>query len=197
MFGIELWAIKSLNKYQIGGDFWRSFILLGCYLIYMVRLFVTLFVFYRRKMVWFEAIVILNFMPFIFPYISYISGKCLQTVGLIEAAGVVVFLLGSYLNTASEWQRHYWKQKAENKGKLYTQGLFKHAIHINYLGDGLIFTGLVIITRNTEPLFIPVAMMLNFIIILIPLKNRYLNEKYGEDFNIYENHTKKLIPFIF
>ena len=33
-------------------------------------------------------------------------------------------LFGSYLNSISEIQRKHWKLKLENKGKLYTYGLF-------------------------------------------------------------------------
>ena len=36
-----------------------------------------------------------------------------------------------------------------------------------------------------------------FIVILIPLKENYLREKYGDEFVSYASNTKKLIPLIF
>ncbi|MGR5960169.1 DUF1295 domain-containing protein [Bacillus cereus] len=38
------------------------------------------------------------------------------------------------LNTVSELLRKSFKDNPVNQGKLYTGGLFKYAIHINYLG---------------------------------------------------------------
>ena len=56
--------------------------------------------------------------------------------GLMEQAGVALFLVGSFLETGSELQRKAFKAEAANKGKLYYGGLFSLAQHINYTGGG-------------------------------------------------------------
>ena len=74
-------------------------------------------------MYWKEAFIIMNIMPWVFPYIVMLGGNNNQFIGVIECCGISLFLFGSYLNTYSEYLRYKWKQKEENKGKIYTKGL--------------------------------------------------------------------------
>jgi protein-S-isoprenylcysteine O-methyltransferase Ste14 len=136
-------------------------------------------------------------MPWIFPYIAYTSGQYSKPIGLIEVIGILLFFLGSYLNSASEYLRYSWKQEEENAGRIYTGGLFKYAININYFGDIVLFIGLAVIAHQVQLLIIPASMGFIFILILIPLKENYLKQKYGEEFVKYAAKTKKLIPLIY
>jgi protein-S-isoprenylcysteine O-methyltransferase Ste14 len=189
--------ITWLQPYKITGDPYRNAILLTCFAVYFIRLLFSTLVFFRRKMHWGEAILITSIMPFIFPYMAFIGGHKNQQIGLIEIIGVFLFLIGSYLNSRSEHLRNIWKQKKENAGHVYTEGLFKYAIHINYLGDIILFAGLTLVANSIDLLIVPASMALFFIMILIPLKEMYLEEKYGDEFRDYKSNTKKLIPFIF
>ena len=146
---------------------------------------------------WAEAILIANIMPFIIPYVSFFGGNNKQQVGSIEIIGILFFMFGSYLNTRSEHLRHIWKKREENIGHIYTGGLFKYAIHINYLGDIILFTGLVLVANDLLLLWIPGSMAFIFIAFLIPLKENYLGDKYGNEFHDYKSKTKKLIPLIY
>lgn len=196
-FVTEKELITWLQPYKITGDLYRNAILFSCFVVYFIRLLFTTFIFYRRKMYWVEAIVITSIMPFIIPYMAFIGGQKNQRIGFIEIIGVVFFLIGSYLNSRSEHLRNIWKQKKEHVGRLYTEGLFKYAIHINYLGDIILFAGLAMVANSLKLLFVPGSMALIFIMILIPLKEEYLKEKYGDEFRDYKSNTKKLIPFIY
>jgi protein-S-isoprenylcysteine O-methyltransferase Ste14 len=91
----------------------------------------------------------------------------------------------------------FGSKKDENKGHLYTAGLFKHARHINYLGDTILFTGLALVSHKAILLIIPVSMALVFTLILIPLKEYYLKKKYGKEFNEYASRTKRFIPMVY
>ncbi|WP_022668077.1 methyltransferase family protein [Desulfospira joergensenii] len=186
-----------LKPYKIAGDLYRNSLLLSCFVVYFIRLLFTLFIFYRRKMHWVEAIVITSIMPFIIPYMSFIGGQKNQRIGSVEIIGAVFFWIGSYLNSRSEHLRSIWKQKKENAEHIYTGGLFKYAIHINYLGDIILFAGLAMVANSIKLFTIPGSMALFFIMVLIPLKERYLEKKYGDEFRDYKSNTKKLIPFIF
>jgi len=148
-------------------------------------------------MYWIEAIIIANIMPWIFPYIAYTSGQYRKPAGLIEVIGILLFVIGSYLNSSSEYLRYSWKQKDENTGRIYTGGLFKYATNINYFGDIVLFIGLAFIAHQVQLLIIPASMGFIFILILIPLKENYLKQKYGEEFVKYAAKTKKLIPLIY
>jgi len=189
--------IEWLIPYKIEGDFLRRILLLSCFVIYFFRLLGTVFIFFQRRMHWFEAIIIANLMPWIFPYVAWVGGNNNQSVGLIEITGVFLFLFGSYLNTVSEYSRHVWKQKRENRGHLYTEGLFKHIRHVNYLGDVALFTGLAAVAHQFILFVIPTSMAFIFAAILIPLKEKYLKNKYGLEFEQYTAKTKKLVPMLY
>jgi len=197
MFFEESEMNPIFKPYKINGDFVRNVLIISCMFIYFLRLLVTLLFFFQRKMYWMEAIIIANIMPWIFPYIAYTSGRYSKPIGLIEFVGILFFLIGSYLNSASEYLRYSWKKKDENAERIYTGGLFKYAVNINYFGDIVLFTGLAAIAHQAELLIVPASMGLIFILILIPLKNNYLKQKYGEEFAKYAAKTKKLIPLIY
>jgi len=194
----EVSEMNTIFKpYKINGNFVRNVLIISCMCIYFLRLLISLFVFFRRKMYWIEAIIIANIMPWLFPYIAYTSGQYRKPVGLIEVIGILLFVLGSYLNSSSEYLRYSWKQEDENAGRIYTGGLFKYAININYFGDIVLFIGLAVIAHQVQLLIIPASMGFIFILILIPLKENYLKQKYGEEFVKYAAQTKKLIPLIY
>ena len=197
MFCEESEMNPLFKPYNINGDFVRNVLMISCMTIYFLRLLVTLLFFFQRKMYWIEAIIIANIMPWIFPYIAYTSGQYSKPIGLIEVIGILLFFLGSYLNSASEYLRYSWKQEEENAGRIYTGGLFKYAININYFGDIVLFIGLAVIAHQVQLLIIPASMGFIFILILIPLKENYLKQKYGEEFVKYAAKTKKLIPLIY
>jgi len=91
MFADESKIINGLQQYKISGNFFRHILLLSCFAIYFIRLLVTLFIFFQRKMYWIEAIIIANIMPFILPYMAYVGGNSDQPVGFLEVCGIFVF----------------------------------------------------------------------------------------------------------
>lgn len=115
----------------------------------------------------------------------------------IDIAGIIIFIAGSFINSYSELQRHFWKQHPENKGKLYTIGLFHYSMHINYFGDLLWVTGYALVTHNPYSLIIPFLLFFFFAFYNIPQLDNYLKTKYKDEFEIYKSKTKKFIPFIF
>jgi len=189
--------LPLFKPYKVNGDPVRNILILSCMSIYFLRLLCTLFLFFQRKMYWGEAIVIANIMPWIFPFVAYKSGDFTGTIGWMELFGIILFLTGSFLNTTSEYYRFSWKKKKENAGHLYTGGLFKYTRHTNYFGDIVLFFGLATVAHQIELLIVPVAMAFFFIMIIIPLKEYYLKDKYGNEYKRYATKTKRLIPFIF
>jgi len=189
--------LPLFKPYKVNGDPVRNILVLACMSIYFLRLLFTLFIFFQRKLYWGEAFVIANIMPWIFPYVAYKSGDYTGTIGWMELFGIILFLTGSFLNTASEYFRYSWKKKKKNTGHLYTGGLFKYTRHTNYFGDIVLFAGLATVAHQIQLLIIPAVMAFFFIIIIIPLKENYLNNKYGDEYVSYAANTKRLIPFIF
>lgn len=178
----------------------KSAISIGLFIALIIttlRLTAMMFIWLPRGISWQEAI--MNSAAF---GIYYLGFPILMIIGNQEPnltlliIGWVLFLVGSMLNTVSELLRKPFKDNPANKGKLYTGGLFKYAIHINYLGDCLWVLGLALISNNIYSLLIPLGLFLVFVFGYIPKSDDYLQNKYGEQFTAYKKKTKKLIPFI-
>ena len=195
--GYSDWLIDFLNFEKVEGNIFRRIIILVCCLIYFIKFAIGMFVFLQRKISWFEGglVSVLFFMMF---YIFVVSaGSHPEPIGLIDIVGIFMFLVGSYINTMADYQRFAWKRKNENKGRLYTLGLFKYSMHINYFGDAITYIGLALITLEMLCLFISIGIIVNFIVIQIPMLDKHLSKKYGNDFTEYTMVTKKFIPFVY
>jgi len=186
-----------LKEYQLTGDLLRRILIAFCLIIYFVRLQITVWVFQKRKWTWLETFTITVLMSFVLYAFASGGGNNKQVVGAVEIIGILFYLSGSYINTHSEYYRHVWKLKAENRGRLYTEGLFSLAMHINYFGDIVLFAGLAMITHSLSLLVIPLIMAMIFVFNIIPSLDRYLEKKYKDEFRDYSKKTKKLIPLIY
>jgi protein-S-isoprenylcysteine O-methyltransferase Ste14 len=175
----------------------RQVVLLAFGLIYIARAVITLLVFVRRRIPWWEAASgggLIGFMLFLFLRDGL---RTPQPLIFVDAVGTLLYLVGSYLGTASEYSRHIWKTRPENQGRLYTEGLFRYCRHINYFGDLLLFSGFALLTRQLWTGIVPVVMGLNFIFFLIPAHDAYLATRYGTEFDDYARRTKKLVPLLY
>lgn len=175
----------------------RKIIVFAFSWIVFLRLSFMMFYLLKRRIPWEESVNIP--MAFALYYIGYSllvlpSG---QPIDVVDYFGIVLFLLGSFINTFSELQRHFWKQRPENKGKLYTQGLFRYSMHINFFGDLLWVSAYAIITRNYYSIAIPLLLFCMFAFFNIPKLDQYLQSRYGRQYDEYRNKTKKFIPFIY
>ena len=197
MFADDATSNTWLKQYRLSGDLARRILIASCLIIYFARLQVTVWVFQKRQWTWLETIAITVLMSFVIYAFARVGGNNKQGVGFVEVIGIFLYLSGSYLNTHSEYCRHVWKLKAENKGRLYTRGLFSLTMHINYFGDIVLFTGLAMLTHSMSMLVIPLIMTLNFVFYIIPSLDRYLEKKYKDEFRDYSKKTKKLIPLIY
>ncbi len=179
------------------GSISRYTIIFTFSLIVFVRIGFMMFYLLKRKIPWEESIAIP--MAFALYYVGFalLVLPNQQPIDFLDYFGILLFLFGSFINTYSELQRHFWKNRPENKGKLYTQGLFSYAMHVNYFGDVCWVTACAIITRNWYAVLIPVFLLCFFIFYNIPKLDQYLASKYGEAFDLYRRQTKKLTPFIY
>ncbi|HLR26450.1 MAG TPA: DUF1295 domain-containing protein [Fodinibius sp.] len=185
-----------LNFGISAGNYLRKILLLGASVIYLVRICFTGY-FLQRKIAWSEAATVSIWLYILHLSFAFLGGQNAAPVGFIGIAGCALYLTGSYLNTASEYERYRWKQDPKNRGRLYTQGLFSYAMHINYFGDTLLFTGFALITASMWSLILPGAIVTLFIFFQIPNLDAYLSEKYGEDFDAYAENTSTFIPGIY
>jgi protein-S-isoprenylcysteine O-methyltransferase Ste14 len=175
----------------------RRSVLAAAAVIYFLRTLVTIFVFLKRRMSWSEVGTIASWIATIDVLFAYFGGRNEGPFGLIGLAGAFLVLTGSIVNTGSELQRHLWKQQPENAGHLYTGGLFQYARHINYFGDEVLFTGWTLMTGKAGLLLVPVIMAFGFIFVNIPPLDRYLAERYNDEYRAYARAVKRFIPYIY
>ena len=166
-------------------------------IIVFLRLGFTMLYLLKRKMLWEESLSVAFAFALYSIGLSLLALPTHRQLAAIDAMGIALFLAGSVLNTLSELQRHFWKQRDSNKGKLYTQGLFRYAMHINYFGDVCWVTAYAIITRNLYAAIIPCLLVGFFAFYNIPKLDEHLASKYEDDYDAYRQKTPKLIPFLY
>ena len=175
----------------------RGALLVACSAIYGARLAFTQLYLIKRKMAWGETLTIAVWLWVIHGTMAWLGGTNPRAPGAVIWLGVGLYLLGSFFNTGGELLRDIWKKHPENKGRLYTGGLFRYSMHVNYCGDTLLFSGFALITGSAYAFVIPLLMASMFVFINIPMLDTYLASRYGEQFTDYARKTKKFIPFIY
>jgi len=78
-------------------------------------------------------------------------------------------LTGSYAGTASEYLRYRWKARHENQRHLYVERLFRYCRHSSYFVDLILFFGFALLARQLWAGMVPLAMGLNFVLVIIPV----------------------------
>lgn len=179
------------------GDFQRRVLLYGFCLVVFLRMSFMVVYLLKRGITWRETVSVSFAFALYYIGFSLLGGTNDQPLDWIDGIAVFIFLAGSVINTLSEVLRNHWKRDSQNKGKLYTGGLFRYAIHINYFGDFVWVCGFALLTRNAWAGLIPIFLFFMFIFFNIPEHDRYLRGKYGSDFEKYEQTTKKFIPYIY
>jgi len=185
------------------GDGWslasplRRRLLFAAALVYFLRVLATTFVTLKRKMGWGEAVLIAVWVLVIDLLFALLGGTNPRAVGAVTMLGALLYVAGSWLNTGSELQRKWWKDRPENAGRLFTGGLFRYAMHINYFGDELLFTGYALITGRAWALLVPLLMLAGFLFFNIPELDRHLRAHYGAEFEAYARRTHSFVPFIY
>jgi steroid 5-alpha reductase family enzyme len=156
-----------------------------------------LFVLLRRRVAWSETAAVGFWILVIHTTFAVLGSTNPSPVGIAAGAGIALYVLGSGLNTGSEWQRHRWKKDPANRGRLFTGGLFRFARHINYFGDIVLFTGYALITGRALALAIPAITALSFVFGHAPALDRYLAGRYGDAYTRWAARTPRLIPWLY
>lgn len=179
------------------GDVIRRACLGAAFSVYYVRILFTEFVFLKRGVSWSEAFTIAPWLLCIYLVLGIAGGTNQAAFSAAGYIGIVLFVLGSWMNSYAEYARHIWKQRPENRGRLYTRGLFRWSRHPNYLGDLVSFSGICLISGRWMTVVIPLLMLAGFVFINIPMLDAHLRDHYGVPFDEYEKRTRKLIPFVY
>ncbi|KAK1728909.1 hypothetical protein CaCOL14_008620 [Colletotrichum acutatum] len=107
--------------------------------------------------------------------------------------GSVLYGVGMFLETASEWQRKQFKARPENKGKVMRGGLWKLARHINYGGYALWRAGYCMAASGfIGGTIMGVWQSVDFLTRGVPALNEYCSKRYGEQWVDF----KREVPWV-
>jgi len=191
------WFENHLNIQNATGTADRRTIIFTFNIIIFLRLAYTMVFLVKRKIPWEESISVpLAFALYYVGFPLFVLSTSRPVDGL-DYFAFVLFGIGCILNSGGEILRDQWKKKPENKGKIYTKGFFRYSRHINYFGDILWVSAYAIITKNVWSITIPVFLFCFFAFYNAPKLDKYLQEKYGRDYDEYARKTKMLIPFLY
>lgn len=194
LFAVGLAALVLLRDGQFTPREWAVF---ACSAVYALRVLFGMFVILHRRFAWSEAAIVGGLFLGVHVGMAYATGDSPGSLGPWALAGLGLYVVGSYLNTASEYGRMVWKRDPAHKGKLYREGLFRHSMHINYFGDTLLFSGFALVTGCAWAFVVPAVMTAGFVFQHIPNLDAYLAERYGDAFDAYARTTKKFVPYLF
>lgn len=174
----------------------RRYVVFAFSVVVLARMAFTMFYLMHRRLPWAEA----AFVPIAFA-VYYVGFAVLvlpadAPIGPWDYFGIGLFVLGSVLNSGAELARDRFKKRPENKGRLYTEGLFGLSMHINFFGDVLWITAYAILAHTLWAFIIPLLMLCFFAFYNVPMLDRYLAGHYGDQFTAYAGRTKRLIPFL-
>jgi protein-S-isoprenylcysteine O-methyltransferase Ste14 len=195
LLGDGLETLDRIGPFRFDTGSWdRRLLLASMSVVYLLRFALTSFVLLRRRMDWREVAAVIPWLAFIHGSLALLGGSSAARLGAVGVAGIVLYVLGSWLNTASEWGRMAWKKSPEHAGRLYTYGLFARAVHINYFGDLVLCTGFALVAGRWGALLVPILMAASFVFVHVPTLDAYLAERYGAEFRAYVERTKRLVP---
>lgn len=175
----------------------RRTLLTIAFCVVYLRINLTVLYLLKRSIGWQEAASIPTAFMLYYWGFPLFAGPVAGSLGAVGYVGIALFLLGSLLNTGSELLRDVWKRDPAHAGMLYTGGLFRYSMHVNYFGDIVWVTGLAFMTANPWSAFIPVLLFVFFAFYNAPLLDRHLAEKYGTQFEEYRAKTKRIVPFLY
>ncbi|KAK4565887.1 hypothetical protein LTR86_003736 [Recurvomyces mirabilis] len=112
--------------------------------------------------------------------------------------GTVLYAVGLFIEWFSEIQRHRFKKDPANKGKVYQGGLFSLSRHVNYFGYMMWRTGYALAGGGWIWGAVVVASFTySFTRVSIPDLQSYLEDRYGEQYQAYEQKVPyKFIPYL-
>lgn len=191
------WIEKTFNIHNSTELTNRRLIIFVFNIIVFGRLAFMMIVLLKRKIPWEESISVPFAFALYYVGFSIFVLPTAKSIDILDYTAIALFIIGSVLNSGGEILRHFWKKNPENKGKIYTGGFFKYSRHINYFGDILWVSAYAVVTRNWYAVSVPIFLFCFFAFFNAPKLDKYLQDKYGDDYNEYASKTKMLIPFIY
>ncbi len=127
----------------------------------------------------------------------YFAARNQEPFGSTDLVAVLLYAVGTVIHFGSDYQKHRFKQRPENRGRLLTVGFWSLCRHPNYFGDFLIYVSFAVLGRSLLGWIAPVVNALQYFFDAIPKNEAWAVRKYGSAWREYSARTKKFIPFVY
>jgi protein-S-isoprenylcysteine O-methyltransferase Ste14 len=119
---------------------------------------------------------------------------------ILFGIGMVIFVVGLLIRIHSiltlKQYFTYSVSTVENH-KILETGLYQFIRHPGYLGQLIIFLGISISISNWfSILFMMIPVLIGYLY-RISIEEKFMSEQLGEDYRIYQERTKKIIPLLY
>ncbi len=131
------------------------------------------------------------------PIINTNSSK-LQELTWLTYLGIAIWAIGFFFEVVGDAQLKVYKAKKENKGKIFTEGVWAYTRHPNYFGESAMWFGIFFVSvAEFKDLFFIVSPILMTLLLLFVSGVPMLEKKYEgrEDFEAYKKKTNKFFPW--
>lgn len=127
--------------------------------------------------------------------VLFINKAGINSLGVIDVLGIVVWVVGFYFEAVGDWQLSIFLKNPENKGKIMQGGLWKYTRHPNYFGEVVMWWGIFLMAIEGGFFTIIGPLTISTLILFVsgvPL----LEKKYAgrEDFEEYKKRTSVFFP---
>lgn len=129
--------------------------------------------------------------------VMFINTVALNTFGIIEVFGLIIWTVGFYFESTGDKQLKEFITNPANKGKLMDQGLWRYSRHPNYFGEVTQWWGIFIIALSITGSFFTVIGPLTITTLILFVSGIPLLEKKYEGrpgWDEYKKHTSMFIP---
>ena len=121
-----------------------------------------------------------------------------EGLGLLDVAGLLVWLFGFTFEALGDWQLLMFKKNPKNRGKIMQTGLWRYTRHPNYFGEATLWWGLFLIAVTVPwgVLAITSPLLIDFLLLKVSgmpmLEAKYEN---NPEFASYKSRTNALFPW--
>ena len=83
---------------------------------------------------------------FSLPFLGAVSGAA--PLGLLDAAGLLLWATGLFFEAVGDWQLARFKADPANRGQVMDRGLWRYTRHPNYFGDFCVWWGFYLLAAS-------------------------------------------------
>lgn len=129
--------------------------------------------------------------------VIYANGSAFVPFGLLDLAGMLVWLTGFGFEALGDWQLLGFLRDPANQGRLMTTGLWRYTRHPNYFGEVTLWWGVWLIVLSVPGGWLTVIGPLTITLLILKVSGIPMLEQGYEgraDFAAYQRRTSAFFP---